>query len=792
LLNYRSTGAHNEFEDGKTYTDSVTVKSEDGTSKVVTVTMTGTNDAAVISGTSTASVTETNVVMKAAGTLSATDVDSASTFIARSNVVGSNGFGKFSIGTNGVWYYTTNTAHNEFVAGKSYTDSFTAKSADGSEQVVTVTMIGSDDATVISGTSSVTVAETDVSITTGGKLVATDADSSALFIEQVETAGTKGTFTIGTNGVWSYSAYSAYDNLKAGQTITDTFTVKTEDGTSKIVAVKIIGTNDAAVITGTSSADVIETDTIVTAGGTLYVTDVDSSASFVARNNVAGSNGYGVFTVSTNGVWTYKANSAHNEFHKDADYTDSFTVKSVDGTEQVVTVTINGTNDAALITGTSSVSVDETNEAITQGGTLISTDADNTSDFAAQSDVAGAHGKFSIEANGVWSYKADAANDALNEGEKLTDSFTVKSVDGTEQVVTVTINGTNDAALITGTSSVSVDETNAVITTGGTLHVMDVDSPENFIAQSGVAGTAGFGIFSIGSGGEWVYTTNNAHNEFVAGQSYIDSYTATSADGTPKVLTVTIVGTDDPSMISGQSSAIVAETDSPIKVGGELHATNIDNKEVFFEARSEGGSYGKFSIDESGVWNYRAGSAYDELKEGQSYVDSFKVRTEDGASKVITVTILGTDECHDHDAHNTFSIIGTENDEIVIGSGWNDSIHGGLGNDILTGGAGADNFVFDTAVGRENVDMITDFSHKEDTMYLSAKFFAELKSNGVLGASEFWTGSSAHDEDDRIIYDAKTGNLFYDADGKGGDDAVQIAKLIGIPDIDHTDFRLME
>ncbi len=37
--------AHDEFVGGQTYTDSITVATADGTTQVLTVTMTGTNDA---------------------------------------------------------------------------------------------------------------------------------------------------------------------------------------------------------------------------------------------------------------------------------------------------------------------------------------------------------------------------------------------------------------------------------------------------------------------------------------------------------------------------------------------------------------------------------------------------------------------------------------------------------------------------------------------------------------------------------------------------------------------------
>ena len=39
---------------------------------------------------------------------------------------------------------------------------------------------------------------------------------------------------------------------------------------------------------------------------------------------------------------------------------------------------------------------------------------------------------------------------ALNVGQTLTDTFTATTIDGTAQLVTITINGANDAAVISG------------------------------------------------------------------------------------------------------------------------------------------------------------------------------------------------------------------------------------------------------------------------------------------------------------------------------------------------------
>ncbi|WP_259674708.1 VCBS domain-containing protein, partial [Pseudomonas fluorescens] len=76
-------------------------------------------------------LTETDAAadISTAGTLSISDVDSAATFVAQSNTAGS--YGQFTISTGGAWSYVANSAHNEFVAGTTYTDTFTVSSADG-------------------------------------------------------------------------------------------------------------------------------------------------------------------------------------------------------------------------------------------------------------------------------------------------------------------------------------------------------------------------------------------------------------------------------------------------------------------------------------------------------------------------------------------------------------------------------------------------------------------------------------------------------------------------------------
>ena len=57
------------------------------------------------------------------------------------------------------------------------------------------------------------------------------------------------------------------------------------------------------------------------------------------------------------------------------------------------------------------------------------------------------------------------------------------------------------------------------------------------MAQAGTAGT--YGTFAIDAAGAWTYTASSAHNEFVAGTTYTDTFTVASADGTLTSVTST-------------------------------------------------------------------------------------------------------------------------------------------------------------------------------------------------------------------------------------------------------------
>lgn len=131
---------------------------------------------------------------------------------------------------------------------------------------------------------------------------------------------------------------------------------------------------------------------------------------------------------------------------------------------------------------------------------------------------------------------------------------------------------------------------------------------------------------------------------------------------------------------------------------------------------------------------------------------------------------------------------GRGNDKLYGGTG-KDVISGGLGNDLLFGGGGKDSFLFNVRSGKTTADRIADFSVKDDTIQLAKSVFAKIGKKGVLSKDAFWKGAKAQEADDRIGYDAESGNVYYDADGSGAGRAVKIANIgKDLTKLSHFDF----
>src|SRR5690606_34977097 len=128
------------------------------------------------------------------------------------------------------------------------------------------------------------------------------------------------------------------------------------------VTVTITGTDDASVIAGTFTGSVTE-DGILVASGSLTITDPDLSdnPSFSDVPNISGDNGFGTFTL-TSGVWTYTLDNNHpsvQALNNGDVLTDTITFTATDGSTQQISITINGTNEGAIVTQADTNTIDE-------------------------------------------------------------------------------------------------------------------------------------------------------------------------------------------------------------------------------------------------------------------------------------------------------------------------------------------------------------------------------------------------------------------------------------------------
>ncbi|MBM6592695.1 hypothetical protein ILT42_01745 [Microvirga sp. BT291] len=133
-------------------------------------------------------------------------------------------------------------------------------------------------------------------------------------------------------------------------------------------------------------------------------------------------------------------------------------------------------------------------------------------------------------------------------------------------------------------------------------------------------------------------------------------------------------------------------------------------------------------------------------------------------------------------------IKGGKGNDVLAGGLGDDILFGGLGKDKLTGNGGKDTFVFDTKPNvkvdaklkvtlnaNSNVDVITDFDSKQDSIYLDNAVFAMMGKKGTpvqsvkMKASffkEIGIGKTlVQDRDDYIVYDRKAGKIYYDSNG---------------------------
>ncbi|MEH2002478.1 MAG: hypothetical protein V7L00_27720 [Nostoc sp.] len=320
-----------------------------------------------------------------------------------------------------------------------------------------------------------------------------------------------------------------------------------------------------------------------------------------------------------------------------------------------------------------------------------------------------------------------------------------------------------------------------------------------------------------------------ADNDTLTGNGGQDKFVIRYGDGNDIITDFGGVGKG-----SNPSPAVIANVDTLQFTGSILTAQNLqltqhgNNLEVTFE----NGGNTKVTLQNfllENLDNVPATSSRfalgNILFDGQtSITDSFDVINANSTQTSIfnknTVTFLndsnnniaGFDKSNDvingqggNDIINGLSgndlLRGGSGNDILIGGEGNDTLVGGVGNNILVGGVGADSFVYNTdaafalnAIGQHT---IADFNHSQgDQFILDQTTFSaiDLTRTGFLNYSDFQITTSAAASTAKIIYDAASGQLFYNQNGSaaGFGSGGLFATLTGAPTLTESDFLVQE
>ncbi|MBO2596995.1 retention module-containing protein [Shewanella algae] len=669
----------------------------------------------------------------------------------------SGSYGLLTLNADGSYSYQINSAAQAVQAlaqGESLTEVFsyllTDTDGDTSVQTLTITITGTNDVPVIStpqpGEADGAVREAgqfdDGSIDPGtpsvsGQLSASDVDNGAVLIWSGSADSPLGSFSIdAATGAWNYQLdNAAADGLLEGEIRTETFSVTVTDefgaSAEQLVTITIIGTNDAPILSADSSGSLTEDLDVINGmlndSGSLSFTDVDIGDSHVVSSSYNGDVSWsgGALDQATqdalaagfsadNSGWSYDiANSLVQFLAVGETITLSFTLTVADAfgasDSQLVTLTINGTNDGPVINPPGEGDADGTvreagqfdDSSVDPGtpgvsGQLSASDVDNGADLTWSGSANSPLGSFSVDAaTGAWNYQLDnAAVDGLLEGEIRTETFTVTVTDeygaSAEQLVTITIIGTNDAPILSADASGAViedlDVINGMLSDSGSLSFTDVDIGDSHVVSSSYNGDASWSGgaldqatqdalaagFSVDNSG-WSYDIANSLVQFLAvGETITLSFTLTVTDAfgasDSQPVTLTITGTNDAPVLSIDMSGAVTE-DVDVVAGmlsdsGDLSFTDVDIN----DSHSVGSSYNGdvlwsggaldqatqdalaagFSVDNAG-WSYDiANSLVQFLAVGETITLSFDVTVDDGNggtdTDTVTVTITGTND----------------------------------------------------------------------------------------------------------------------------------------------------
>ena len=419
---------------------------------------------------------------------------------------------------------------------------------------------------------------------------------------------------------------------------------------------------------------------------------------------------YGTLTLGRDGIWSYALRNddpdtqglrgALNDGTAAAQVVrDEFQIQlvNVDGTTEIsaivpITIDVTGANDNPKIRPASVADLEINavpgNRMVTR---MFQSDDDDTGDTATWSIVTpvpdeGAYGRFSVDSSGQGTFTfgdgmngdvdGQAGFDAIAAGDTVRLEYTVRATDrsgGTHDALFgIVLQGVNDAPVIsppTNPAPITANTDNAA----GTFQVSDADGDTIFrwVATRVAAGPTTYGTLEfadtdgqdMSANGAWTFTLDRLAFDGIAdGMTETVTFNITADDGNggvsaPVSVMIMLQGVNDAPVISPPTNPapITANTGN---AAGTFQVSDVDGDTIFRWVAAGPTTYGTLEFADTdgtdmsanGAWTFTLDqSAFDGIADGMTETVTFNITADDGNGGVsapvsVMITLQGVNE----------------------------------------------------------------------------------------------------------------------------------------------------
>ncbi|MFT7433583.1 MAG: VCBS repeat-containing protein [Alphaproteobacteria bacterium] len=511
---------------------------------------------------------------------------------------------------------------------------------------------------IVSGTNDAPVAQDIQFSTTEDNAVttsfdATDVDDEPLTYSIVSApdAQTEGVVAIGLNGQFSFTPAAALNALAEGEIKVVNFTYRVSDGDAEDTAqatVTVVGTNDNPVVEDITMNHMEEQAPHIF-DIKPFVSDPDSddnasSLTYTVAQPTKGqltNLGDGLIELDPKGEFDYLAEG------EVANLTAVLQVKDSHGgtTAKTIVIRVTGENDAPVAEIASVTTSEDGSMNILMPVSDVDGDSLDISFVNAP-----AENILELNLSGqMLTVTPGEGLQYLDNGETAEFSVTYNVTDGsiiTQNVLNITVTGTNDAPVIEDINQTMLEDAGTVT---GLFTGFDYEGDDIiYLVQTPPKDADGF-VTIDNVTGEFTFNVNESLDSLQVGETKVVSFTYVATDGkdtsSPQTVEITIEGQNDAPVLTDVAVSVGEDDGTRTFSLGVSDADNAVNDLTY--TLDSAPEFGSVVLNGDGTFNFNPNDSFQYLNDGETADVNFTYTVSDGAafvSKTATITVMGTND----------------------------------------------------------------------------------------------------------------------------------------------------